>query len=713
MRSIKAVVSTVINRGGSMKRKIVFIYLILSLVSFGKLVEYEIDVEYTEVNFTGTPVMAMTLNGGIPGPTLEFTVGDTLRVTFNNRMDVETSIHWHGLLVPNDQDGVPYLNTPPIKAGTSFTYEIPLIQSGTYWYHSHTGLQEQRGVYGSIVIHPKEREVMEEYVVVISDWTDEDPVQVLKNLKKDGDYYALKRNRVQSWERAIREDRLGERIMGALMRMGPMDLADVGYDAYLINGKEEVSLEDIPTEVPVKLRIINAAASTYFNLSYSKGDMEVVAADGMDVMPVKQDKILIGVAETYDIIVDSGGVFAAIAQDDTGKAILHLGKPSMAVKGHHNQKMSMRMPKDHSMVVLDVEANSMMMEEPSEADGSMDHPLPDFDAEKDKMKVDLSDENGMIHSMSSMTDMGNYYDFLMAREPTEYGENLMERSVELRVTGDMENYIWTFNNEALTESDKILIKKGEKVRFILKNETMMHHPLHLHGHFFRVINKYGAYSPLKHTVDVPPMQTVEIEFLANEEKDWFFHCHNLYHMKAGMSRVVSYDGTELDKEMTKKLSWDRKWFYKGEATGASNYSGLDISVFNSRNKFGLLGKASYEGEHDFDLYYSRYVNRFLSLGLGFNMEEDEDGEVDNRGFLAVEYLLPLLIETELRLYDDGDLEAEFFSELQLTDRLQLNWEADTDGEYFIELEYRYRKWLSFTTNTHSEYDEGVGIKIRF
>lgn len=686
-----------------MKKIFLIIYMVLSIGALGRVVEYEIDVAYTEVNFTGNPVMAMTLNGGIPGPTLEFTEGDLLRVTFNNRMDVETSVHWHGLLLPNDQDGVPYLNTPPIKPGTSFTYEFPLIQSGTYWYHSHTGLQEQRGVYGSIVIHPREEEEMEEYVVVISDWIDEDPVEVLKNLKKDGDYYALKRGRVQSWERFIREDRVGERIMGSLIRMGPMDLSDVGYDAYLINGGEHIYLEGIPEGTPVRLRVINAAASSYFNLSYSQGDMEVVAADGIDVMPVKKDVILMGVAETYDLIVRAGGVFTATAQDDTGKAMLHIEDRSMNMDSSHE------MSEDHSMHKMTGTREAGMAGNHEDSGGTLHDNHTD---RADGMRMEPSG-GSPDHSMHGMESDSNYYDFLMAREPTGYSGDLQERVVDLRLTGDMENYIWTFDNKTLTESDKILIRKGERVRFILRNETMMHHPLHLHGHFFRVINKHGSYSPLKHTVDVPPMQSVEIEFLANEEKDWFFHCHNLYHMKTGMARVISYDGTELDKEMAKKLSWDRKWFYNGEVTGATNYSGTDLSMFNSKNKLGLSGKASYEGEHDFDLYYSRYINRFLSLVAGFNMEEDDEGEVDNRGFLAVEYLLPLLIETELRFYDDGDLEAEFFSELQLTDRLQFNWEIDTEGEYFLELEYRYRKWLSFTANSHSEYDEGVGIKVRF
>ncbi|MEI6857604.1 multicopper oxidase domain-containing protein [Psychrilyobacter sp.] len=649
-----------------------FIYIILSVISTAKVVEYEIDIAYTEVDFTGTPVMAMTLNGSIPGPTLVFTEGNLLRVTFNNKMDVETSIHWHGLLVPNDQDGVPYLNTPPIKAGTSFTYEVPLIQSGAYWYHSHTGLQEQRGVYGSIVIHPKDKkETMTEYVVVLSDWTDESPDQVLRNLKKDGDYYALKKGTVQSWERVVREGRISERLMSSLMRMSPMDLSDVGYDKFLINGQEKISLKNIKEGTPIKLRVINAAASTYFNLSYSKGTMKIVAADGLNVVPVHRDRLLIGVAETYDLIVEARGTFKASAQYGTGDTVLHIGEVQMK---------------------KDEEKTSHMM------------PMETANSEISMMNHDISmNSEGKASS----------YDFLRAMKSTEYSNDLQEKVVHLKLTSDMERYIWTFNNKALSESDKILIRKGEKVKFILENETMMHHPLHLHGHFFRVLNKHGPNSPLKHTVDVPPMQTVEIEFLANEEKDWVFHCHNLYHMKTGMSRIVSYDSEELPKTLSTKLSSDRKWFYKGDVTGATNYSAINLSSFNTKNILSLSGEASYEGEHDLDVYYSRYVNRNLSLTLGFNFNEEDDEEIDNRGFLGVEYLLPLLIESELKLYDDGDIEVVFSNELQLTNKLQFNWEVDTEEEYVLELEYRYRKWISFTANTHSEYDEGIGVKIRF
>lgn len=646
-----------------------FMFLLISTIIFAKTVEYEIDISYSEVNFTGKPVKAMALNGEIPGPTLEFTEGDILKVTFHNNMDVETSIHWHGILVPNDQDGVPYLNTSPILPGSSLTYEFPLIQSGTYWYHSHTGLQEQLGVYGGIVIHPKGAvEAMPEYVVVLSDWIDETPGQVLKNLKKDGDYYALKKGSVQSWEKVLRERKIKEKISNSLMRMGSMDLSDVGYDAFLINGEKNPSIGKVKWGTPIKLRVINASASTYFNLSYSAGNMKVVAADGQDVMPVQLEDILIGVAETYDIIVKVGGKFTAYAQDMTGSVTLNLSDESM----------------------IDHESSPHMM------------------------KTD-NVESMTTHDMDSMESMGKFssYDFLMSTKSTEYSGEAQDRIVRLKLTGDMENYIWTFNNKALTESDKILIKKGEKVRFILKNETMMHHPLHLHGHFFRVINKHGANSPLKHTVDVPPMQTVEIEFLATEEKDWFFHCHNLYHMKTGMSRVVSYDNSSLPSEISEKLSWDNKWFYKGDTSLISNFAGVNLSTFNSRNSISMSGDASYDGEHDLDFYYSRYINRYLSFIFGVNLSEDDDKEVDNKGFFGIEYLLPLLIESELRVYDDGDVEVAFYNDIQLTNKLQFNWEASTEGEYLLELEYRYRKWLSFVANTHSEYDEGIGIKVRF
>ena len=301
---------------------------VLPAMAEAKLVEYEFDINYQTVNFSGEDVQAMSVGGSIPAPTIEATVGDTLRVTFHNKMDVESSIHWHGVLLPNDQDGVPYLTTSPIRAGKSFTYEYPIIHHGTYWYHSHTQLQEQRGVYGSLVFHPKDGEKYKadrEYVAVLSDWTNENPMQVLRNLKKDGDYYSLKKDSVQSWLKVFQygPEAIKNRLNSSWTRMGPMDLSDVGYDAFLLNGKKESAVDGLKGGETVRLRIVNASASSYQYVEFAGGPMTIVAADGVDTELKEVDRLKISVAETYDVLVqlpddNMAYEFRASAEDGTG-----------------------------------------------------------------------------------------------------------------------------------------------------------------------------------------------------------------------------------------------------------------------------------------------------------------------------------------------------------------------------------------------------------
>ncbi|MDH4267342.1 MAG: multicopper oxidase domain-containing protein, partial [Deltaproteobacteria bacterium] len=268
------------------------------------LMEYHLTIAQQEVNIAGESVKGMTVNGGIPGPTLRFKEGDMARIHVHNKMSVETSIHWHGILVPPNMDGVPYISFPPIQPGTTFTYEFPIRQSGTYWYHSHTSLQEQSGVYGSIVIQPLQNRlhVDRDYVILLSDWTNENPHDVNRTLKRGSEWYALEKGSAQSILGAARFGMLGDYFKRELQRMPAMDIADVAYDRFLANGKPESTLPAGPDEI-VRLRIIDGSATTYFHVEFAGGPMTIVAADGPDVEPVQERRFLIGVAETYDVLI--------------------------------------------------------------------------------------------------------------------------------------------------------------------------------------------------------------------------------------------------------------------------------------------------------------------------------------------------------------------------------------------------------------------------
>ncbi|MDA9343187.1 multicopper oxidase domain-containing protein [Gammaproteobacteria bacterium] len=670
---------------------------VLPAMAEAKLVEYEFDINYKTVNFSGEDVQAMSVGGSIPAPTIEATVGDTLRVTFHNKMDVESSIHWHGVLLPNDQDGVPYLTTSPILAGKSFTYEYPIIHHGTYWYHSHTQLQEQRGVYGSLVLHPKDGEKYKadrEYVAVLSDWTNENPMQVLRNLKKDGDYYALKKDSVQSWLKVFQygPEAIKNRLNSSWTRMGPMDLSDVGYDAFLLNGKKESVLDGLKGGETVRLRIVNASASSYQYVEFAGGPMTIVAADGVDTEPKEVDRLKISVAETYDVLVqlpddNMAYEFRASAEDGTGYSSLWLGE-------------------GHKMVARTIEKPNLFL---------IDHSMHDMDM--GDMSMDSGDHSNMGHTMSAgNTDirMMNEYDGLRSPVKTTLPADNPDREVLLELTGNMERYVWSFNNKTLVEEDKILIRKGENVRFKFVNRTMMHHPLHLHGHFFRVLNGQGEYSPLKHTVNVPPMQTVEIEFYANEEKDWFFHCHNLYHMKGGMARVVSYEDApgsgELNDQFYKNLKQD-PWYSSVDTVTYSNFIGNETRFSNTRNAIEIGVDYDYKDEYEVDVAYERSINRFLDVFVGGDFQGD-DLQNKNLGVVGIHYVLPMLIDSELRLDSKGNARLELSSDLQLTNRIKFDWLANTDDEYRLGLEYEITKKVSLVANIDSEYDGGVGIKVK-
>ncbi len=678
-------------------RIFLIVFLLQPLLAFGAgaaVVEYELDIEYRTVNKAGRPVQAMVVGGSIPAPTIEAMVGDLLRVTFHNKMDVETSIHWHGVLVPPQQDGVPYLNTLPIAAHSSFTFEFPIRTAGTYWYHSHTGLHEQRGVYGSLVFRPKVEtiQVDREYVVVFSDWTNERPKDVLKHLKRDGDYYALQKDSVQSWDRVIANGSkaIRNRLRSAWTRMGPMDLSDVGYDAFLANGEAIHRLGPAKPGKRVRLRMINAAASSYFDIEFAGGPMTIVSADGVDLQPQAVKRLRMAVAETYDVIVELPENLAyelrATSMDGTGFATVILGQGDIVRAPTHPRPnlflMEMGMEGMKEMASMKAMGGQKMMGMGTATAGPIDH-LKDYGA-------------------------------LKALESTEYRAGGPRREHVLELTGNMDRYVWSINNRTLSEADRILIRKGEVVRFVLVNKTMMNHPMHLHGHFFRVLNGQGALSPLKHTVDVGPMSTVTIEFEANEERDWFFHCHNLYHMASGMARVISYEATSrADKGVIRKLAEDRHWFAFADAAAMSHKLAGRVWAANSRNRFEIDWDFDWQDEYEIEPVYVRNLSRWLDVYVGGSFEADEDGSEENVGMLGLRYVLPMLITADLRLETNGDVHFGLSSELQLQKRLKFEWEWNTDKEYEIGLEYELNKAVSIYASHGSEYETGVGLLLKF
>ena len=671
---------------------------------------YDLTIDYETVNFTGKDVKAMTINGGIPGPNLEFNEGEFAIINVTNKMDEETSVHWHGLILPNFYDGVPYLTTPPIKPGETQQYKFALKQSGTYWYHSHTGLQEQRGVYGSIQINPKKTDLEydKDLVLVLSDWMDENPKTQLRNLKRGNEWYLIKKNQVQSWDKVIAKGAVGAKLEMMWYRMPDMAILDNYYDKFFINGGAEQNYPDFSPGEKVRVRFINAAAASYFWLTFGGEDPMLVSADGLDVVPVKKNKTLIGVAETYDFIVtipESGKLeILATSQDGSGQASAYLGtgkilnapkvpKPDLIKQMQEMMSMDMKMgapaakfnpSKNDSIEKMKkyaMKMDGMQMDGMNMKDDNMQMDGMQKDKDSTKMKHDEmahedmkmeSDKGQMNGGMKmgyivpqdkvigdNMKTGGNpefNYNYLKAPGNTEFEDGKPVREMLFNLTGNMNRYVWSINGVPLSETDKIKINQGEVVRITLNNMTMMHHPMHLHGHFFRVLNENGERSPLKHTVNVAPMQKVVIEFDAVEYGDWFFHCHVLYHINSGMARVFSYD-TPRDERLkgypltNLTTEADHMWTW-GEVTGASHMTELFYTATNIRNQFIVRGEYGWNENLEAEFTYERWLNSYFRVFGGVNVEnegEDSLDEISTTGVVGVRYLLPLLIDSDLRI----------------------------------------------------------------
>ena len=823
----------------------------------GKKVRYDLYVKDTLVNFTGKSRRAIAVNGKFTAPTLYFTEGDTAEIYLHNQLKENTSFHWHGVILPNPQDGVPFLTTKRVKPGETHLYTFKVSQNGTYWYHSHSGVQEQIGMNGLLVFKkrddPKKDYYKAEIPVVLGEWSDDNPKDIMRRLHTGNtEWYAIKKNAVQSYSEAIKTGNFGTKLKNEWLRQEAMDVSDVYYNHFLMNGKIADEYKNLSAGDKVRLRITNAGSSTYFWLNYGGGKFKVVANDGNDVEPVEVDRLIVGISETYDVEVvipqNKSYEFRATSEDRTGYSSFWLGSGEkikaptlprlelfegmkmmnsmMKMSGDmkpmnmtmSNQQMDMNsvmypeipkaereMTMKHMMEMMGEKMNDTQAMPQNHADhnGGMKmetkytcsmHPevisdqpgkCPKCGMNLVTAKDELKMEEQSTHSQMKMNMLDKYtcpmHPDVVSDQPgkcPKCGMNLVkqenhvmkntageknivtlnynmlaspEKNIlpqdnvkELKFTleGNMRHYLWTLDNKTVNESDKILIKKGELVRIVMYNNSMMRHPMHLHGHDFRLINAKGEYSPLKNVVDIMPMETATLEFPANQDGDWFFHCHILYHMMSGMGRVFSYENSAPNPQLPdKKQAWQN---FKQENRMVSPMAmlGLETHMFHGEGmamigpRYAVFGdfekgfkkhsgfegqiKAGrYIGKFQWALPYIGYriqdkMNYDMSISEKTMFGQPQSAKNRNVAIAGIEYLLPFLMVADASV----DMNGKFLltlgrEDIPLTPRFRGNFKADTDKEFTAGISYILGKYTALSVDYHNEMGFGAGIKLTY
>ncbi|SDL87416.1 copper-resistance protein, CopA family [Daejeonella rubra] len=722
-----------------------------------RTVRYDLYIADTMVNFTGKPKRAIAVNGQIPMPTLTFTEGDTAEIYVHNRLKEETSLHWHGLFLPNKMDGVPYLTQMPIKPGATYVYKFPIIQHGTHWYHSHSGLQEQLGMYGSFIMNKREEWDIPTIPVIISEWLDMKPDEAHRSLHAATDWFAVRKGAEQTYLEAIKLGWFKTKVKNEWKRMNAMDLTDIYYDSLLINGRNQIHQPQFKAGDKVRLRIANGGASDYFWLSYSGGKITVVATDGNDVEPIEVDRLIIAVSETYDVVVtipeNKSYEFLATPEDRTKFTSLWLGSGEKVPAVRWNRPkyfLGMRMMND----MMDMNGNLIEMEGMEMKNQVMDMNTvmyPEITGEeiRSAKKVEGMEKRragkkqttpmaGMDETNSDMVSLS--YEMLRAPEKTTLPVGPW-REIKFDLTGNMNRYVWSIDNKVVSESDKILIRKGENVRIILFNNSMMRHPMHLHGHDFRLLGGQGENAIMKNVIDIMPMERDTIEFNANERGgDWFFHCHILYHMMSGMGKVFSYDNPLVDKtditnpKVAKRglNSEDRKFHAMGSVGLESNGSDGEFMLASTRFKLstewrlGLDAMHGNESETNFGRYLGRNQWIFPFIGFDYHRntmrnegEKNMFGQISNqtnrKAFVAgIQYTLPMLFIAEQRIDSKGKLRFQLSREdIPVAPRLRLNISGNTDKEYTTGLRYIVTKYFNLSTHYDSDMGFGGGLTLTY
>ena len=747
-----------------LKYKVLFMKIKLSIliafttlsISAQNIVRYDLYVRDTIVNYSGKEKRAIAVNGQIPMPTLTFTEGDIAEIYVHNELKEETSLHWHGLFLPNKEDGVPNLTQMPIKPGTTHKYTFPIIQNGTHWYHSHSGLQEQIGMYGMFIMNKKQNDKtfrkgiddLPTVPIILSEWTDLKPENVHRMLHNATDWFAIKKGTTQSYTEAIKQGHFKTKVANEWKRMNAMDVSDVYYEKFLINGKNESQLSQFKGGDKVRLRIANGGASSYFWLTYAGGKITVVASDGNDVAPVEVDRLLIAVSETYDIIVtipadNTSYEFLATPEDRTKSASLYLGNgikqlisPLPKLKYFEGMKMMngmMKMNGDLDDMGMQMSLNQMDM------NVVMYPEITGVSKTENKHTMKMEDNNSNqnqynANALSNITTLN--YAMLKATDKTTLPKNAPVKELRFELTGNMNRYVWSLDNKVVSEIDKILIKKGENVRITLYNGSMMRHPMHLHGHDFRIINGQGDYAPLKNIMDLMPMETNVIEFNANVEGDWFFHCHILYHMMAGMGRIFTYENQAPNplipnhKLAQRKLfADDRKFHFMAENDFATNGNDGEAMLGNTRWNIGTEWRLGYQEHHGYEVetHIGRYVGkmqwimpfigfdwRYRKMGIDEherNLFGQEDTK-DKRGVFSagLEYTLPMLIKAQAEVFNDGNFRLQFErKDIPVSKRVRMGAMWNSDFEYMADVKYIFTR--NFSARVHYDSDMGAGLGL--
>ncbi|QZK91789.1 multicopper oxidase domain-containing protein [Flavobacterium sp. CHNK8] len=754
---------------------------ISTISSAQKIVRYDLFVRDTLVTFGDKPKHAIAVNGQIPMPTLTFTEGDIAEIYVHNELKESTSLHWHGLFLPNKEDGVPYLTQMPIEPNTTHKYTFPIIQNGTHWYHSHSGLQEQIGMYGSFIMLKKPNDPtfrkgiddLPSVPILLSEWTDVNPNNVHRMLHNATDWFAIQKGTTQSYAEAIQQGHFKTKVTNEWKRMNAMDVSDVYYNKFLINGKNESQLSQFKGGDKVRLRISNGGASTYFWLNYAGGKMTVVANDGNDVEPVEVDRLIVAVSETYDVIVTipadkTAYEFLVTSEDRTKSASLYLGdgikqltSPLPKLKYFEGMKMMndmMKMNGDLDDMGMSMSYNQMDMNVVMypEITGDQKNGKSKDKAEKsDGKKMDHSKHNGNEMKMAAHASSSNEDDYnsnklseivtlnyAMLKSPTKttLPKDAPVKELRFELSGNMNRYVWSLDNKVVSETDKILIKKGENVRITIYNGSMMRHPMHLHGHDFRILNGQGDYAPLKNIIDIMPMETDVLEFNANVEGDWFFHCHILYHMMAGMGRVFTYENQAPNplipnpKLAQRKLfGEDRKFHLMAENDFATNGNDGMAMFSNTRWSIGTEWRLGYNNMHGYETetHIGRYIGKMQWImpfvGFDWRYRKMEDGEMEKNVFgqgstkdersvfsAGLEYTLPMLIKAQAEVFTDGNFRLQFERmDIPVSKRLRMDLMWNTDKEYMAGIRYIIKRNVSIKTHFDSDMGLGFGVNLNY